>query len=502
MEADRRNLDKNPGVADRIAEREYLTLHRELNKRVIIPGLIPTPEQLRDIRAEGLHRLLDIDFILIRDHEGGSNQRLAEHVYEKAKAGARFDSLAKIYSEHPPTRASGGHFGWVLARDLDPHAYEDVEHAKVGDVLGVYSGPDGHEIYKIEGFRELSDDSLFQMVSFERKRNITKDYERSVLAKYHFAIDPAQVHSLMFAAGSESVDSILASLGPDGTRSAQGVRPALGILARCDGDSVTFRDLIHSMPSAPERGGHLRVGHEEDYFDLCAHALLHGLTVRDAKDRGIDKDPAIARELRLSKDEILTAAMVTGSIASPKDADLRAMIEAQPDRYQRPRATVARVAMFAKPESAAQAVAAWTGTGMDASGLEARRLRDRGPAAASSLYPGWFATVTLLEGYSDPLSRAVAGVAAGKLTPAVATDRGWAVAQVLSIEEPRPLTFEEAAPRALQEWRDEAENKWVLQTLERLRAKTPVRVVPGTLAAVKLARAGTPTTTTTKEASR
>ncbi len=502
MEADRRGLDKEPALASRVAEREYLTLHREIFNRVVIPGLIPTPEQLREVRAEGLHRLIDINFILIRDHEAGSNRRLAEHVYEKAKAGARFDSLAKIYSEHPPTRAAGGHFGWVLARDLDPLAYNDLRHAQVGDVMGVFSGPDGHEIYKIGGFRELSDDSLFALVSFERKRNITSDYEKSVLAKYHFAIDSTQVERLIFATGSETADSILASLGPDGTRSAQGVRPAIGILARCDGESVTFPQLVRAMPSAPEKGGRIIIRNAQDYFDLCAHAVLHGLTIRDAKDRGIDKDPVVARELRLSRDGILTDAMVTRSTSPPNDVALRAMIEMQPDHYRRPRATVARVAMFAKPESAAQAVTAWTGTGMNESLLEARQLRGRGPGSASSLLPGWFATVTLFEGDTDALTRAIAGVPVGQLTPPVATERGWAVAQVLSTEEARPLTFEEAAPRALREWREDAENKWVLQMLERLRAKTPVRTVPGRLAAVKLASAGTTSTTTTRQAAR
>jgi hypothetical protein len=66
----------------------------------------------------------------------------------------------------------------------------------------------------------------------------------------------------------------------------------------------------------------------------------------------------------------------------------------------------------------------------------------------------------------------------------------------VSREESRPLTFDEAAPHALREWREDAENKWVLQTLERLRAKTPVRAVPGRLAAVKLARATAASTST------
>ena len=506
-EAGRHGLDKDPAIAAQIADREFLTLNREMYLRVILPGVTPTPEQLREVRAEGLHRMVDISFIVLRDHDKGARRPLAQHIYEQAKAGARFDSLAKIYDDHPPTRATGGHFGWVLAKDLNPLAYDALRKAQVGEVIGVFTGAVGHEIYKIGGFRELSDDSLYSLVLLERKLNIARDYERSVLAKYHFAIDSTQIRSLVFAAGTETADSILASLGPDGTRSGQGARPALGILARCDGDSVTFPDMVRAMPATPRKGTRLRVRNAEDVHDLCARAVLRRLTVRDARDRGIDGDFETTRELRLSRAQILTQAMVERSSPAPDDAVLRAMVEARPDRYKRPRATVARVAMFARRDSAALADSAWAGAEMTDSLFQAWGLRTDPHAAPGSIYGGWYATMTLLDGDSDALARALADLPVAQLTPVVATERGWAVARIVSREEPRPLTFDEAAPRALREWREDAENKWVLQTLERLRAKTPVRVVPGRLAAVKLARAtaastSTSTSTTMRESSR
>ncbi|HEY6221211.1 MAG TPA: peptidyl-prolyl cis-trans isomerase [Candidatus Eisenbacteria bacterium] len=505
MEADRHGLDKDPAIAARIAEREFLTLNREMYRRVILPGVIPTPEQLREVRAEGLHRMVDISFIVLRDHEKGARLPLAQRVYQSAKAGARFDSLAKIYDDHPPTRATGGHFGWVLARDINPMAHDALRKAQVGDVIGVFSGAVGHEIYKIGGLRELPDDSLYDLVLLERKSNIAKDYEKSVLAKYHFAMDSTQVRALVFAAGSESADSILASLGPDGTRSAEGARPAIGILARCDGDSVTFPEIIRAMPMTLRKGSRLRIRNADDFHELCVRAVLRGLTVRDAKDRGIDKDFETARELRLSRAQILTQAMVERSSPAPDDATLRAMVEARPDRYRRPRATVARVAMFARRDSAVLADSAWAGTEMSDSLLEVWQFRTDPHAAPGSIYGGWYATMTVLDGGPEALARALADVPVGQLTPVVATERGWAVARVISREGPRPLTFDEAAPLALREWRDDAENKWVLQTLERLRAKTPVRAVPGRLAAVKLASAtaaSSSTSTTMRESSR
>ena len=505
MEADRLALDKDSTTAARIAEREFLILNREMYRRVILPGVIPTPEQIREVRAEGLHRMVDISFIVLRDHEKGARLPLAQRVYASAKAGARFDSLAKIYDDHPPTRATGGHYGWVLARDINPQAHDALRKAKVGDVIGVFSGAVGHEIYKIGGFRELSDDSLYDLVLVERESNVTRDYERSVLAKYHFAIDSTQVRAFVFATGSESADSILASLDPDGTRSDQGARPALGILARCDGGSVTFPDIVRAMPATPRKGSHLKVRNAEDLRDLCARAVLHQLTVRDAKDRGVDQDFETARELRLSRAQILTQEMVERGSPTPDDATLRALIEAYPDRYRRPRVTVARVAMFARRDSATLAGSAWAGAELTDSLLQAWQLRTDPHAAPASIYGGWYATMRSLEGGSDVLARALADVPVGQLTPVVTTDRGWAVARILSREAPRPLTFAEAAPQALREWRDDAENKWVLQTLERLRAKTPVRAVPGRLAAVKLAQAtaaSTSTSTTMRESSR
>jgi len=248
----------------------------------------------------------------------------------------------------------------------------------------------------------------------------------------------------------------------------------------------------------------MRIRNAEALYELCARVVLHQLTVRDAKDRGIDKVPLVARELRLSKDKVITMEMVARSLtSSPDDAVLRGLVEGASDRHKRPRASVARVAMFASPESAAQALQALKSTGMADSLLEARQLRKVPQARPASLWAGWYGTVTLVDGDSDAWTRALAGVTAGQFAPVVETDHGWAVAQVQSIEEPRPLRYDEAVPLALREWKDDAENKVVLQMLQRLRAKTPVRIVPGRLDAVKLARAGaTSTTTTTREAAR
>jgi hypothetical protein len=363
-----------------------------------------------------------------------------------------------------------------------------VRNANVGDVVGVFSGPYGHEIYKIGAFQELSDDSLYNLIYRERKREIAHDFEKSLLQKYHFELNSSQVVGVLFAAGSETPDSILASLGPDGTRPRQGVRPALGILATCDGDSITFPEMLEAAPPSLGSTGRMRIRDQEELYKFCARAALPKLTVREAEAIGLTRDPAVARELRLARDEISTLAMVERSLPPrPDDAAVRAMIEKDPDRYRRPPGVVATVAMFASPESAAKALRDWSAEGMTDALLAARMMKVQPRAALETLLPGWYAPLTLLEGAPDSLSRAVQGLAPGAFAPLVRTERGWAVAQVVSKQEAGPRPFEEARYLALREWRRGAEGTWVEQETARLRQQTPVKVVPGRLESVKVA---------------
>jgi hypothetical protein len=491
LEAERRGLDRDPVLSKRVADREYTILVRELYRRVLIPGLRPTKEELAGIRTRGLHRGVDLHYILLRDTAAGARRLEADRVYAAVKSGAAFDSLAAELSGHPPSRAARGHFGWVLAKELDPRSHEALRTAKAGDVLGPYSGPFGHEIYKIGAFEEPSEDSLYALVFHERRRGISRDYERQLLEKYDFELDSTQVQRVIFAAGSETPDSILASLGPDGTRPERGVRPALGILATCDGDSVTIDEMIRATPPVLGRTGRMRIRDAAAVYNLCARAVLPGLTLRDARERGLDRDPDVAREIRLSKDRILTMAMVERNRAPlPGEAELRAHYEKNRASFTRPRTAVARVAVVPERDEAAAVHARAASIGaLPETLLVSMGFRGDGSASASSasmLRYRTFASVPLTAGEGDSLGAAAVASQAGALLPVLRVPQGYAVAQVLSLEEARPLTFEEASVPVRRSWVEEAENRWVEERLRALRAQTPVRVQPGRLEAVNL----------------
>ena len=492
MEAERQGLDQDPELKKRIAEREYLVLLREMYAKVLVPNLTPTPDQLRDLRAGKLYRGVDLYYILLRDNASGQYRALALRVLAHAQAGARFDSLAKIYSGHPPSQAAGGHFGWVLARDLDPRSYDDVRKAKVGDVVGVYSGPYGHEIYKIGAFQELSDDSLYNLVYFERKKGIANDYEKSLLTKYHFALDSTQVKSVAFATGTEAPDSILEvarsrrnareERRSPGHRDSRDVRRRLGHVPRAASSHVSGSwgerpaedsQRRRPLPSQRARGASRPDGSRRAGAGFGPES---GCRARAAVEPGRNSD--------------IGARGAESPGPSRRRRDLRKIIDAHPERYWKPRISVAQVAIFASRDTAEQALKDWAGKEMTDTLLAARQLLPQPNATERTLLPGRHATLAIAEESADSLARAIRAVLAGGFAPVVRTEQGWAVAQVFRDEESRPMTFEEARFLALREWRDQSETKWAEQELAKLRLATPVKVTPGRLEAVNVAQAG------------
>jgi hypothetical protein len=503
MEAERQGLDRDSALTALKREREYSVFWREIYHRVLVPRLTPTGDELTKAYASLQYRMVDLSVILIRTDLNPGEKPLAQRVAAAGRGGARFDSLVKLYSAHPPTKAKGGRIGWVLMKDVNPAWFEDAKKASEGAVLGPYAGPVGDEIYKIAAFQELSKDSLTHLIYWERSRSITDDYQKETLTKYHFEVDSTQIKGLIFAVASESPDSILKSLRPDGTRDKQGARPALGVLARCDGRAITFPDLLTAAPVNRGQIGGLHLDSADEVRAVCARTVMEDLTSRDARDRGLDRDPRIARELRLLGEEIRTFEMVRRHAPNLDEAGVRSYFDAHPALFRRPRTWRVRVVTFAKPESASVNAQAWRASGtIDETVLAARNdiheTKQVTPwtASAGQYAVARYGTMDLFEGSDDPLTRAVKGTAVGSVVGPIALPYGGhAVMQVLQVEDARPQTFDEAKILAYRLKREDDESRWVDAELIRLRASTPVHVLPGRLEATKLASHGTITPT-------
>jgi parvulin-like peptidyl-prolyl cis-trans isomerase-like protein/PPIC-type peptidyl-prolyl cis-trans isomerase-like protein len=479
MEAQRRGLLSDPKLHAFVTQREMFERRNAIDVKSIEPALRPTPEDLLKARQSKLYRRVDLDCMMLP-----STKEVAEDAAERLRSGAPFDSIAHKDSSHP-SAANGGHMGWVLVRDLDPRFRDAIKLATPGQIMGPFLDVRVFWIYRVRQTMELPDSSLAETLFEERRGQVDLQYAAGLLRNSHFSIDSTGAQQFIAALAEEPVDSMLASLGPDGTRAHRSGRPPLGILARTDRDAITLVDLAAAGALTPTTRGH--VSSVIDVGRLCAAALMPRLVERDAQARGVSEDPELQRRLRLVRDETATVAMVTRAVPAKADsAAMRTFFESHLTRFRRPPAVRMRLATFAARESALAALRQWNGIGASDSAFARRGFTPAGPMRWSAIEPGRWTEGSLLEGSTDSLWLAARALSPGQFAPVVRLGRSYAVVQVTAREESRPLTFEEAQPRLAWEYRAHRENAWVENQLERLRAKIPVRVVPSRLNAVNL----------------
>lgn len=116
--------------------------------------------------------------------------RKVEEVLRRARAGERFEELARIYSDDEATKEEGGDLGWRSPEELDPLIRRAVERLKVGQVSEPIWTPLGVYIFKLEA-REtgrLSDYEREQIRNFLKERKFEEERKRFIekLKRRHF----------------------------------------------------------------------------------------------------------------------------------------------------------------------------------------------------------------------------------------------------------------------------------------------------------------------------
>lgn len=481
LEAERQGLPDNRALRHEIEVRTGIALLAEVKKRALLPAIEPTAVEIDTARLGGLFRRVKLEYILTL-----AERNVVNDIVTALKQGGRFDSVAVQYSIHPSSN-KGGSVGWRRIGELNPAAWNALKSAKPGDLLGPYVNGGAREILRVDAVEDPDDAGIREALLRRRTMELEPRYYVDLLRKYGFQMDSSRVGAMIFASATEKVDSILASLDANGSRPVLGVHPALGVLARVRGDSVTYFDIAVPELLSRNDAGKASIGETRRLIELCSAAILPRLIARDAHERGIDRDPAVARTVRLIQDEVATGAMVSRSAPSPRDpATLRTYYDAHLSRYRRPAARRALVAMFATADSARAALRAWNGIGFGESTLIANGFHRQERATASSLLAQYYAEVPLFETDNDPLSLAVRALGEGQISPVVETPHGYGLATILGREAARTLTFAEAAPRVVLDCGEERQNQWVTQELERLRAATPAQRIATRLEAVRL----------------
>ena len=131
LEAERTGFLKDPEVRRRIERESADLLYAAILDRFLVPGVVPTAAQVDTARAGGLYRRVKLKYIL-----SVTDKEMTYVVHEALRNGARFDSIAALFSVHP-SASKGGDIGWKRVGSLNAQSWRAFRTVKPG----ISSGP-------------------------------------------------------------------------------------------------------------------------------------------------------------------------------------------------------------------------------------------------------------------------------------------------------------------------------------------------------------------------
>ncbi len=111
--------------------------------------------RLEATRGQDEYRLAEIFLAVDSPDEEAAIRRTAERMVEQIRTGARFDALAREFSQSA-TAAVGGDLGWSAASGIDPALVAAVGSMAVGTVLDPVRTPSGFRIISLIARRKAA----------------------------------------------------------------------------------------------------------------------------------------------------------------------------------------------------------------------------------------------------------------------------------------------------------------------------------------------------------
>jgi peptidyl-prolyl cis-trans isomerase C/peptidyl-prolyl cis-trans isomerase D len=178
QEAEKKNLEKDPIVQDRMKEELYKALlEKELAGK--IEKINVSDKEMEDYYKKNPE--IRLSYILVELKPGATPEQKAEakkragEIYEEVKKSSRpFEELVKLYSDDSLTKQTGGDAGWQSRMTVPPNVYDAIAPMKINEIKGLIEVTYGYQIVKVTGRRsyENANKRALRAAVFDEKRKI------------------------------------------------------------------------------------------------------------------------------------------------------------------------------------------------------------------------------------------------------------------------------------------------------------------------------------------
>jgi len=178
QEAEKRNLQKDPVVIDRMNQELYKALlEKELGEKV--QKISVNDKEMEDFYKSNPE--MRFSHIMIEVKPGATNEQRAEakkradEIWQEVKGSKRpFEELVRLYTDDPISKQTGGDVGWQNRVTVMPSVYETLLKMKEAEVRGLVETRFGFHIIKLTGKRTFkdADKRTLRAAVFDEKRKV------------------------------------------------------------------------------------------------------------------------------------------------------------------------------------------------------------------------------------------------------------------------------------------------------------------------------------------
>lgn len=198
QEAEKRNLDKDPIVQDRLKQEMYKALlEKDLGQQV-------QKIQVSDAEMKAWYAKnpeIRTSHILIEYKPGATPEQVAEakkralEIFQEVRGSKRsFEELVRLYSDDPLSKQAGGDVGWQSRVTLFPSYYETALGMKVNEIKGLVETPFGFHIIKLtgrRGYEEANKRQIRAAVYDEKRKQAFNGYFERLKKQYSIKTNPS-----------------------------------------------------------------------------------------------------------------------------------------------------------------------------------------------------------------------------------------------------------------------------------------------------------------------
>ncbi len=198
MEAEKKNMRKDPIVADRINQELYKGLVEKAIGEKVAAIRVNDKEMVdyykNNPEMRSSHILIEFRPGAKPEEKAAAKKRAGE-IYEEVKKSKRpFEELVKLYTDDVLSKPNGGDVGWQTRLTIMPAYYESLASMKVGEIKGLVETPFGFHVVKLTGRRtyDQANKQQIRAAVFDLKRKVIFDqYFAGLKKSYDIKINPS-----------------------------------------------------------------------------------------------------------------------------------------------------------------------------------------------------------------------------------------------------------------------------------------------------------------------